>query len=198
MTDLVYDIIADGGPVLVIIFLLSCWSWSIVIGKILWLRDQKEASLLLEGRLNPEEISEKGKSSFLFCLSEEIRKSSGEEADFKVMEKTQILETEGRRNLATLNTCAAIAPLLGLLGTVTGMVRTFTMIQLFGGAGPALLADGISEALLTTEGGLIAAFPLIIAFSWLKSRTERINKIFYIYCVKMRGSDVQNSAPEKK
>jgi len=70
------------------------------------------------------------------------------------------------KNIAAL---ATIAPLLGLLGTVMGMVHTFETIQRFGFGNPALLADGISEALLTTQAGLLVAFPLLLAITIFKS-----------------------------
>jgi biopolymer transport protein ExbB/TolQ len=57
---------------------------------------------------------------------------------------------------------AAVAPLLGLLGTVTGMVHTFDVITLYGNQNPVLMAGGISEALITTQSGLIVAFPLLL------------------------------------
>ncbi|MCL2282057.1 MAG: MotA/TolQ/ExbB proton channel family protein [Fibromonadales bacterium] len=72
------------------------------------------------------------------------------------------------KNVATL---AAIAPLLGLLGTVMGMVHTFETIQSFGFGNPVLLADGISEALLTTQAGLLVAFPLLLANTYLKRKS---------------------------
>ncbi|MDR0516175.1 MAG: MotA/TolQ/ExbB proton channel family protein [Fibromonadaceae bacterium] len=57
---------------------------------------------------------------------------------------------------------AKVAPLLGLLGTVTGMVQTFKIITIYGNQNPALMADGISEALITTQSGLIVAFPIML------------------------------------
>jgi biopolymer transport protein ExbB/TolQ len=57
---------------------------------------------------------------------------------------------------------AKVAPLLGLLGTVTGMVQTFKVITVYGNQNPVLMADGISEALITTQSGLIIAFPILL------------------------------------
>jgi len=57
---------------------------------------------------------------------------------------------------------AKVAPLLGLLGTVTGMVQTFKVITIYGNQNPVLMADGISEALITTQSGLIIAFPILL------------------------------------
>jgi biopolymer transport protein ExbB/TolQ len=71
----------------------------------------------------------------------------------------------------TIKGLAAIAPMLGLLGTVTGMVDTFNTISRFGFGNPSLLADGISEALLTTQAGLLIAFPLLIACDFLERKS---------------------------
>lgn len=69
---------------------------------------------------------------------------------------------------------AAVAPLLGLLGTVTGMISTFDVITIYGTGDPKLLAGGISEALITTELGLIVAIPTLLAGNLLGSWTESI------------------------
>jgi biopolymer transport protein ExbB/TolQ len=63
---------------------------------------------------------------------------------------------------------ATVAPLLGLLGTVSGMVHTFDVITLYGNQNPVLMAGGISEALITTQSGLVIAFPLLL----LRQRLE--------------------------
>lgn len=78
------------------------------------------------------------------------------------------------RGLQTLSTFATIAPLLGLLGTVLGMIETFDAIALFGTGDPKLMSSGISLALVTTEQGLTVAIPLLIAHSFLRGRAERI------------------------
>jgi biopolymer transport protein ExbB len=69
---------------------------------------------------------------------------------------------------------AAIAPLLGLLGTVTGIIQTFGVIRAFGNANPSLMAGGISEALITTAAGLIIAIPILVVHSLLRGRADRI------------------------
>ena len=67
---------------------------------------------------------------------------------------------------------AAAAPLLGLLGTVTGMVSTFEVITLYGNQNPVLMSDGISEALISTQSGLLVAFPLTLLKQRLDERVE--------------------------
>lgn len=82
---------------------------------------------------------------------------------------TQLVETQGRieanqlcGHLGTLSTISAVSPLLGLLGTVFGMISSFESIETHGIGNPALLAGGISEALLTTAFGLSIAIPTLV------------------------------------
>ena len=79
-----------------------------------------------------------------------------------------------QRGLQTLRVLAVIAPLLGLLGTVTGLIETFQSITLFGTGDPRLMAGGISQALVTTVLGLTAAIPLILLHSTLASSSRRM------------------------
>ncbi|BCL61565.1 hypothetical protein DGMP_22580 [Desulfomarina profundi] len=77
------------------------------------------------------------------------------------------------RFLSTLGMLAAIAPLLGLLGTVTGMIETFHIITLYGTGDPRLMSGGISEALVTTMLGLSVAIPLMLAQTLLNRSVDR-------------------------
>jgi biopolymer transport protein ExbB len=81
---------------------------------------------------------------------------------------------ELERYLNTLGTIAAISPLLGLLGTVTGMIRTFSALTLGGVGDPAALAGGISESLVTTAAGLMVAIPALIAYRYLRGRIDAL------------------------
>lgn len=72
---------------------------------------------------------------------------------------------------------AAVAPLLGLLGTVIGMIATFQSITLFGTSDPKLMAGGISQALMTTVLGLVVAIPLLFCHSYLAARGRRLTQI---------------------
>ena len=78
------------------------------------------------------------------------------------------------RYLNTLATIASISPLLGLLGTVTGMIRTFRAITVAGVGNPSAMAGGIAEALITTAAGLIVAIPALIGYRYLRGRVDRI------------------------
>lgn len=84
---------------------------------------------------------------------------------------------ELRKGLSTIKVMAAIAPLMGLLGTVTGMIGTFQAITLFGTGDPKLMAGGISQALITTVQGLIVAIPLLLSSNMLSSRAQQLGKV---------------------
>jgi len=76
-----------------------------------------------------------------------------------------------------VKTVSVVAPLLGLLGTVTGMIQTFQAITLFGAGDPKMMAGGISEALVTTMLGLTTAIPLVLLSDTLSNSTRRVNDI---------------------
>ena len=92
-----------------------------------------------------------------------------------------MLEEAGRqeatkltRRLGVLETVAAVAPLLGLLGTVLGMIRVFATISVAGLGNPETLSSGISEAMITTAAGLIIGIPALVAHNWLNGRADGI------------------------
>ena len=78
------------------------------------------------------------------------------------------------RHLGTLAVVGGVAPLLGLLGTVTGMIHTFQMVTLFGSGDARLLSGGISEALITTEFGLAIAIPVLLVHAFLARRARAV------------------------
>ena len=98
------------------------------------------------------------------------------------IEEASLLEIpELERNLPVLGTVAVVSPLFGLLGTVTGMITAFTTIALEGTGDPQQLAEGISQALLTTAGGLTIAIPCLIFFqlfdSWVNRHMVEISQV---------------------
>jgi biopolymer transport protein ExbB len=81
------------------------------------------------------------------------------------------------RNLTLIKIVSVVAPLIGLLGTVTGMINTFQAITLFGTGDPKLMAGGISQALVTTVLGLVVAIPMVFLFTILNTRSRSIINI---------------------
>jgi biopolymer transport protein ExbB len=97
--------------------------------------------------------------------SREVLKEAVEDAGRHVVHDLE-------RYLNPLGTIAAISPLLGVLGTVSGMIRSFTAITTEGVGNPTVLAGGISEALITTAAGLVVAIPALIAYRYLRGRVD--------------------------
>ena len=101
------------------------------------------------------------------------------------------------RHLAVLAVCAAAAPLLGLLGTVTGMMHTFKLITIFGTGEARLMSGGISEALITTQYGLMIAVPTLLAHAYLSRRVRTIisaleqTAIGFINGIRVRGEGAE-------
>lgn len=78
------------------------------------------------------------------------------------------------KNLPVLGTIAGISPLIGLLGTVTGMIKVFKVISVQGMGQAGTLAGGISEALITTATGLMIAIPTLVAYNYFDRKAEKI------------------------
>lgn len=109
-------------------------------------------------------------------IEEGIRNRDVEKAHLEEILYEQMLAQMPRmeRFLAPLAVCASTAPLLGLLGTVTGMIHTFRLITVFGTGDASLLSSGISEALITTEVGLAIAIPALLSHAYLSRRVRGV------------------------
>ncbi|MDB5046999.1 MAG: Biopolymer transport protein ExbB [Fibrobacteres bacterium] len=102
-------------------------------------------------------------------------RSQGQEA--MVMRAREILHQhvpELSRHLGTLAILAGVAPLLGLTGTVLGIMETFRVITLYGAGNPSMMAGGIAQALVVTEAGLVVAFPILLCHDHLQKRADAI------------------------
>src|SRR5210317_356874 len=129
------------------------------------------------GQLKEEQITQIRKSSPLgrvlaaglsnLSHSREVMKESIEEIG-----RHEVHDME--RYLNTLGTIAAISPLLGLLGTVIGMIKVFTEIMQYGTGNAGVLAGGISEALITTAAGLAVAIPALIAHRHFSRKVDSL------------------------
>lgn len=101
-----------------------------------------------------------------------VQNQSIEHIELALQERLSSFKQKTHSGLPLLKLFAAVAPLMGLLGTVTGMIATFSAITLFGTGDPKLMAGGISQALVTTVEGLIVAIPLLFAHTLLQSRAK--------------------------
>ena len=184
--DSLYDMLVAGGPVMWPLLGVAVLAVLLIIERLVTLYarnggDERSVSRILagvrSGKLDEADASA-GKSSgtagrvLAACLG---RRAAGQHAMEDAIQEQLLHELPRlQRFLGGLAILAAVAPLLGLLGTVTGIIQTFGVIQAFGNANPALMAGGISEALITTAAGLIIAIPILLIHSMLRGRVDRI------------------------
>ncbi len=179
------EIMQRGGIIMWIILFLSVIAAAVIIERLLYFRkiqvDEEKIinrlkSTLAKGHFdeaiaicenNPSPISN------LIKVGIEHRQYSSAVIREVIMDAANLEIPKLEKNLPTLGTITHIAPLLGLLGTVTGNISAFGVLGKFGSVGdPTLLAKGISEALLTTAAGLIVAIPAIIFYNYLVSKVN--------------------------
>jgi len=101
------------------------------------------------------------------------------------------------RGVSTIKVLAATAPLLGLFGTVTGMIRTFQAVAAYGLGNPRSLASGISEAMITTQFGLLIALPGIVAVYFMRRRGLRDHRTVEQMMADLNGTCQERSYDAK-
>ena len=205
LTDYLYETMSSGGWVIAAILLVGALGFSLAGLAVFELKgdffrrdysgffqevfdklkrnDRQGASRMLEGR--PGMVTHG-----LWLAIEHSHMTEGALRNFLAEKLNRGVFLAGR-HLPLITVLASAAPLLGLLGTVTGMVHTFQVITEYGNSNPLLLAGGISEALITTQSGLLIAFPLMLfkhhleeRISWMKKQvelgiTQFINQRYY-------------------
>ncbi|EGQ9965257.1 MotA/TolQ/ExbB proton channel family protein [Vibrio cholerae] len=125
---------------------------------------------------NPEQPGNNPLGRILAVYNKEQQRSV-EALELRLLEAVVDEQNHLETGLSMLKLLAALAPMLGLLGTVTGMIETFQVITQFGNGDPKVMAGGISMALVTTVEGLIAAIPLLLAHNILSAQAEAIRSI---------------------
>ncbi|HDZ9244120.1 MotA/TolQ/ExbB proton channel family protein [Vibrio cholerae] len=125
---------------------------------------------------NPEQPGNNPLGRILAVYNKEQQRSV-EALELRLLEAVVDEQNHLEMGLSMLKLLAALAPMLGLLGTVTGMIETFQVITQFGNGDPKVMAGGISMALVTTVEGLIAAIPLLLAHNILSAQAEAIRNI---------------------
>lgn len=145
-------------------FLLGIWRWVVVLSTSRKVTAQQKSDYVDKG--NP--------LGRVLSVFEDNREIDAETLELKLDEAVLRESSAITRHMWLVKTVSAISPLLGLLGTVTGMIKTFQAITLFGAGDPKMMAGGISEALVTTMLGLIVAIPLVLLYDTLANSTRYI------------------------
>jgi biopolymer transport protein ExbB len=181
-----FEIVVAGGIVMVPIILCSILAVAITLERLWTLREQRVVPTELTDKvwqwvenraLSDKQIMALQQHSPLGSVLAAGLASRHRERSVMI----QAIEDAGRhvahdleRFLNTLGSVAAVSPLLGLLGTVTGMIRTFKAITVAGVGNPAAMAGGIAEALITTAAGLLVAIPALVAYRYLRGRVDAL------------------------
>ena len=158
----VFDYIQQGGPVMYILVLLNIVGLSLLVWKVIE---------ILGASKNPQELATLVQAN----LDENFSKLSDqmvivEVAKEEISSRIQKLES----GLSTIKIIATISPLLGLLGTVIGILLSFRVISQQGLSNNSLFAEGISIALITTVGGLIVSIPHTVGYHYLISLLDKL------------------------
>lgn len=181
------NIIIQGGILMWPIMMCSVIGLAIIIERIFVLRradiDTREfmdvmRQVLRQNRMREAiEICDETEAPVARILKAGILKHDRSKDDIR-----EAIEDAGRfeiprleRHLSALATCANIAPLLGLLGTVQGMIKAFSQIQnKRGQVNPSDLAEGIGNALITTAAGLTVAIPILVVYNYFVTRVDNM------------------------
>ena len=178
-----------GGPILWVLVIISIGAFAVVLERIVFFaRNEKnvgsnfkdEILLLVASKKLDEAIAlcDTKKSCVASAVRKFLQKAPKgidvQDYEFILKEVTNQEISPYERRLNLLASVISISPMLGLLGTVTGMIRAFTNISKYGTGDAAIVADGIAEALLTTAAGLMIAIPVIVVYNYLNRRLEKM------------------------
>lgn len=179
-------LLLSGGPILVIIFAISLYALYLFVERLLKLSKERVYAGGLMTRVG-DALRERNLELALIACEDHggpvarvlhvalSRLPYGKAAVEAAFQEASLEEEQNlTRGLRALSTIAQIAPLLGLLGTVTGMIIAFGQISVLGVGNAASLAGGIGQALVTTAAGLIVAIPALIGHNYLSSKVDRI------------------------
>ena len=180
-----------GGPLMWILFFLSIISRAMIIVSVVFFwRSEKNLCRDFKSNIITAVSSDNMEKAIEICLNEkntvgETVKSflircnkNGDFHHFDQLVKEIGMEEISplEKRLHILGIIGYIAPMIGLLGTVTGMIDAFRNLSTFGAGDPSLVADGISKALLTTAAGLSIAIPAIVVYNLLNKKIEEIEE----------------------
>jgi len=174
-----------GRLIIIILVMLSFYSWYIIIEKFLSLKETERKNRIFEKYLKRGELYKSRKCPLYSILKYgiELKKNTGFDLIDTHLEKA-FLQEQGKleKKITSLATIATISPFLGLLGTIWGLLLSFQGIAAAGTSSVRVVAGGVSEALITTIAGLIVAIPAAIGYNYYRDRVlnilERMEYLF--------------------
>lgn len=166
------DRVKQAGIVGYIIILLGIFGMLIAVWRVIVLT--KISSKVKKQQKNPEKITLDNPLGRILAINNASISDHSDALEAKLEEAILIEVPQLDKGIGFIKLLAAVAPLLGLLGTVTGMIDTFQTIVDLGNSDPQSMAGGISQALLTTVFGLIVAVPLLFCHSFVQTKSRRL------------------------
>jgi len=171
-----------GGVVMIPLLLVSLLMWGVILYRLLRLKGLYDANISFSQALSclcgkGPQLTIHGGVTTQLLLTFMKRRSGDTALDKLVMDEAVLAVSERLDNgLTLIGVLAAIAPLLGLLGTVWGMIATFESIAIFGNGNARAMAGGISQALITTQTGLLIAIPGLYMRNFLLRRVQNLRQ----------------------
>lgn len=178
----ILDYFYRGGPLMVPIILISLVMWVLILLKLqsVWAVNQRDMGIAeaLEVVRERRLVDDFFGTPLCHVVGHFIESmSSVRRENMALLNSLIARETERLgRHINYIYALASIAPLLGLLGTVQGMISTFDAISIYGTGNPRALANGIAEALITTQSGLFVSIPGLFMAGFLRRRIFRISQ----------------------
>jgi biopolymer transport protein ExbB len=174
-----WRIIAQGGWIMGAIFLAGQLGWFLILERWWTYRklDGKPHRFLGAGTAHADTAHAARAKGLFGRVARSIAEARPYGQQAMVLRAREALHgsvPELSRHLGTLAVLAGAAPLLGLAGTVMGIMETFRVITLYGAGNPSMMAGGIAQALMVTEAGLVVAFPMLLFHDHLQKRADAI------------------------
>jgi biopolymer transport protein ExbB len=196
LLDAAFEQIRIGGWVMYPLVITCLWMWYMIIKKIIDIRE------FTRGWRPPDECIKNARKADFKCAPWQrmiidgylAQKTDDDYINDSLLDSLRLKhETFINQHLGTISLLATIAPLLGLLGTVGGMIKTFDVIAEFGTGNARALAAGISEALLTTQTGLVVAVPGLFMASFLIRRSNNLLERIQRFCLRLLSADLDTN-----
>ncbi|HJL80579.1 MAG: MotA/TolQ/ExbB proton channel family protein [Gammaproteobacteria bacterium] len=181
--------VQQGGIVGYLVLLLGAFGVGIAIQRLYILID---ADKKVTAQLNSDVISTDNALGRVLSVYEKNKTVDTDTLELKMAEAVFKETPELNKGLLIIKVISVVAPLMGLLGTVTGMIKTFQAITLYGTGDPKLMAGGISQALVTTVLGLTVAIPTTLLHTIVSGRSRRVTQI-----IQEQGAGIIASHSEK-
>ncbi len=179
---------SGGGLVMLPLLLISVWMWILIMKKYM----EFDGCLKAERHINVDELQTHGTDIKAADWQREIvsvfmqSRSRIRDLDRALLDSVLARRISmSERHIGTILVLAAIAPLLGLLGTIGGMITTFDAIAFFGTGNARALSAGISAALITTQAGLIVSVPGLLLGSFLLQKSGQLENRMKHFCVEL-------------